>query len=164
MNTAAPAWLRLESVPCTVPYRLPDAHRLQLGVGTMLREGADVVFIGYGPVLLSEAFRAATALEQDGVQAAVVSLPWLNRVDAPWLLRTIADKRLVVSLDNHLPIGGQGDRIAEVMAQTRFDAAPPLLRFAVESVPACGSNMAVLEHHGLSAQRMRERVLRALRG
>jgi transketolase len=159
-----PAWLRLESVPCVVPYRFPDTHRLQLGVGTTLREGADVVFIGYGPVLLSEAYRAALALEQDGVRASVVSLPWLNRVDAPWLLRTIADKRLVVSVDNHLPIGGQGDRIAEIMAQTRFEAAPPLLRFAVETVPACGSNTAVLEHHGLSAGRMRERVLRALRG
>jgi transketolase len=159
-----PAWLRLESVPCVVPYRLPDTHRLQLGVGTTLREGSDVVFIGYGPVLLSEAYRAALALAQDGIRVAVVSLPWLNRVDAPWLLRTIADKRLVVSLDNHLPIGGQGDRIAEIMAQTRFEAAPPLLRFAVETVPACGSNSAVLEHHGLSAPRMRERVLRALRG
>ncbi len=159
-----PAWLRLESVPCVVPYRLPEAHRLQLGIGTTLREGTDVVLIGYGPVLLSEAFRAAEALEQDGVSAALVSLPWLNRVDAPWLLRTIANKRLVVSLDNHLPIGGQGDRIAEIMAQTRFDAAPPLLRFAVETVPACGSNAAVLDHHGLSAQRMRERVLRAMHG
>ena len=147
-----------------MPYWLPDTHRLQLGVGTTLREGSDLVFIGYGPVLLSEAYRAAVALEQDGVRAAVVNLPWLNRVDAPWLLRTIAEKQLVVSLDNHLPIGGQGDRIAEVIAQTRFAAAPPLLRFAVETVPACGSNAAVLEHHGLSAQRMRERVLRALRG
>ncbi|HEX3773392.1 MAG TPA: transketolase C-terminal domain-containing protein [Polyangiaceae bacterium] len=157
-------YLRLESVPCAVPYELPQDYRLEPGIGVTLREGRDALFIGYGPVLLSEAFRAAEKLAEEGVEVGVVNLPWLNLVDSAWLARTVAGVAHLFSFDNHLAIGGQGDRIANALASAGFQSAPRLHRFAVEGIPACGSNADVLRQHGLDERSIFERVLRVLRG
>jgi transketolase len=157
-----PAWLRLESVPCQVPYELPDVP-LELGVGTVLREGVEALFIGYGPTLLSEAWRAAELLQEDGLRVGVVSLPWLNQLSAPWLLRTVANVKQLFSLDNHHATGGQGDRIAEALATATGAKLPRLHRFAVDGLPACGSASDVLRRHGLDAWSLRQRALKALK-
>jgi len=156
-----PAWLRLESVPCEVPFQLPDSP-LELGVGTVLREGIDALFIGYGPTLLSEAWRAAETLEEDGLHVGVVNLPWLNHVSAPWLLRALSGVKHVFSLDNHHAAGGQGDRIADILAAAAATKLPRLHRFAVEGLPACGSPSDVLRRHGLDTWSLRQRALKAL--
>lgn len=156
-----PAWLRLESVPCQVPFEVPDAP-LELGVGHVLRPGVDALFIGYGPTLLSEAWRAADALLEDGLRVGVIALPWLNHLSSWWLLRVISGVKHVFSLDNHLPQGGQGDRIAEVMALATGAKLPRLHRFAVEGLPACGSASDVLRRHGLDAWSLRQRALGVL--
>jgi transketolase len=156
-----PSWLRLESVPCEVPFTLPDAP-LELGVGTVLREGVDALFIGYGPTLLSEAWRASEALLQDGLRVGVVSLPWLNHLSAWWLLRTVSHVKHLFSLDNHHAVGGQGDRIAEVLAAAAGEKLPRLHRFAVEGLPSCGAGSDVLRRHGLDTWSLRQRVLGVL--
>ncbi|HXK16417.1 MAG TPA: transketolase C-terminal domain-containing protein [Polyangiaceae bacterium] len=156
-----PAWLRLESIPCEVPFQLPDAP-LELGVGTLLREGVDGLFIGYGPTLLSEAWRAAEALEEDGLRVGVMNLPWLNQLSAPWLLRALDGIKHVFSLDNHHASGGQGDRIADVLAAASGAKLPRLHRFAVEGLPTCGSPSDVLHRHGLDTWSLRQRVLKVL--
>jgi transketolase len=156
-----PAWLRLESVPCEVPYETPDAP-LELGVGTVLREGVDGLFIGYGPTLLSEAYRACDLLLQDGLRVGVVNLPWLNQISSWWLLKTVIGVKHLFSLDNHHIAGGQGDRIADVLAAAGGAKLPILHRFGVEGLPACGGAPDVLRRHGLDTSSLRQRVQRAL--
>jgi transketolase len=155
---AGPAWLRLESVPCDVPFELSEEQPLELGVGQVLREGLDALFIGYGPTLLSEAWRAAEQLSEDGIRVGVVSLPWLNRISSWWLLRTVSHVPHLFSLDNHYLEGGQGDRIAEILAAAETARLPRLHRCAVEEIPACGSNADVLRRHALDAASLRQRV------
>ena len=47
-----------------------------------LRDGRDVALVGYGPLLLTNAWRAADdARRAQGISAAVIDLPWLNRID-----------------------------------------------------------------------------------
>jgi len=154
-----PAWLRLESVPCEVPFESPDIP-LELGVGSVLRKGVDALFIGYGPTLLSEAWRAAELLVEDGLQVGVVNLPWLNHVSSAWLLKAVAAVKHVFSLDNHHAVGGQGDRIADVFASSAA-RSPRLHRFAVDGLPACGNARDVLRRHGLDAWSLRQRVVQA---
>jgi transketolase len=158
---AGPAWLRIESVPCEVPFVLPD-EPLELGVGTVLREGVDALFVGYGPTLLSEAWRACDLLLEDGLRVGLVSLPWLNQLSSWWLLRAVSGVKHVFSLDNHHRCGGQGDRIADVLAAAAGAGLPRLHRFAVEGLPACGSQSDVLRRHGLDTSSLRQRVLRTL--
>ena len=108
-KTGSSVYLRLVSIPCAIPYALPDDYEFVHGRGVALTEGSDAVLIGYGPVLLPQAFEAARMLRERGIGLKVVNLPWLNRIDSQWLHETVQGYRLLVTLDNHYVWGGQGE-------------------------------------------------------
>ncbi len=146
-------YLRLVSIPCAVPYCLPADYRPRPGVGVALKDGNDAIIIGYGPVLLSEAWKAAMLLhERHGLDVAVVNLPWLSQIDAAWLRSIVAGRQAVFTLDNHLLEGGQGRMIATAIAELGLSLPPHVHRFGVSDFPACGQNAEVLRAHGLDAE------------
>jgi transketolase len=109
-------YLRFVNVPLDLPYTMPAGYTLQVGCGVTLRPGTDVAIIGYGPVLLTNAWRAADELAGQGVSAAVIDLPWLNRVDDEWV-RTLGAFKHIVTLDNHYLEFGQGVMVAAALAR-----------------------------------------------
>ena len=145
----ASTYLRFVNVPLDLPYALPASYSMQVGRGVTLRAGADLAFVGYGPVLLSNAWRAAATLAGQGIDAAVVNLPWLNRIDDEWVADVLGRFSLIVTLDNHYVTLGQGVMVAAALARTGTRAE--LVSIGVKDVPACGSNAEVLAHHGLDA-------------
>jgi transketolase len=156
-------YLRLVSVPRATPYSLPADYRPRAGCGVLLREGRDAVVIGYGPVLLPEAWHAAAMLsERDGIELAVVNLPWLSQVDPDWLRATVEGWQAVFTLDNHLVNGGQGRMLAAAIAELELNRPPILRRFGVSDFPACGQNDEVLSAHGLDAESLAQAFARML--
>ena len=151
------AYLRLVNVPWEVPFTLPDGYGVAPGRGVVVREGADVVVIGYGPVLLSEAWHAAEALANDDVSVRLVNLPWLNRVDADWLQEVCKGAKRVVTLDNHYIDGGQGDFICAAAATSGLNL--PVHKVGLREVPVSGSNHDVLRHHGLDRDCLRSAIV-----
>lgn len=159
-STSESVYLRLVSIPCVLPFALPDDHELAEGRGTELRPGSDVALFAYGPVMLSEAWHAS-ALLHDRLQVAVVDVPWLNRLDAAWLAGAIAGKRLVVTLDDHYVAGGQGQLIAATIAALP-GTRPRVINLGVREIPACGSNDEVLRHHRLDRASIAEEIALAV--
>ncbi len=152
-GTEASCYLRLVSIPCQVPYRLPASYRLERGRGVALTDGDDAVVFTYGPVMLSEAYRAADLLRRGhGVGLRVVNLPWLNLVDGDWLAAEVDGMRAVFTLDDHYVSGGQGEFLAGRVAELGRVPAKGLHRFGVRSIPACGQNDEVLRAHRLDAE------------
>ncbi len=161
-RTEDSSYLRLVSLPWEVPFELPVNYIPELGRGVTLCAGNDIILIAYGPVLLSAAYHAAEALKtQHGVGVEVINLPWLNYVDAAWLIETIGHRQHVISLDNHYYLGGQGDRIADAL--TGQGAAVNLHRIALEEVPSYGTNPEVLQNHRLNAESIALHILDVLR-
>jgi len=147
-GTDESSYLRLVSLGWPLPFQLPSDHSLQLGIGTEVRPGHEVVLIGAGPWLLANAFHAAEALQRDhNVAVKVIDLPWLNRLDPDWLLDTIRGARHVFTLDNHYLDGGQGQMIASRVAEHAVSI--PVTRIGLTELPVCGTNEEVLAHHGL---------------
>jgi transketolase len=152
-------YLRLTSVPVDVPYRLPADH-LVVGQGTQIRDGRDGVVIAYGPVMLTEAFRAAEILESQGRSLAVFDLPWLNRIDDRWLTSALRDQPALFMIEDHYPELGQAAFAAQALA--RIGLGLPMHVYGVDTIPVSGQNREALEHHGLSAERLAERISAAL--
>jgi transketolase len=148
-------YVRLVSVPWTLPFDAPTDVEVTDGRGTVLREGADVLFVAAGPVMVSQAWLAADALSSRGVHAGVVALPWLRGVDGAWL-GGVASGALVVTLDNHYVQDGQGSAVLTALHEA--GAANRVLRLGVEEVPVCGTNDEVLRAHGLTGEQVAERV------
>jgi transketolase len=144
------SYLRLVSVKWPVPFKYPTGHRVQTGQGWVVREGHDLVVVGYGPWLLSNAWHAIEGLSHDdGVSIRLINLPWLNRVDPAWLTEAIGDCRSVVLLDNHYAHGGQGEMLAAAISELALDPVVRVTRLGVTELPVCGTNDEVLEYHGL---------------
>ncbi len=158
-------YLRLVSIPCRVPYRLPATYRLQRGRGIALTEGSDAVVFGYGPVLLSQAYEAATRLrERRGVRLRVVNLPWLNLVDSDWLSAELGGVPHVFTLDDHYVSGGQGEMLSSRLAELGLSSQVRVRRFGVRSIPACGQNDEVLRAHRLDAESLATDFAAAMAG
>lgn len=158
-------YLRLVSIPCEIPYCLPENYRVSRGCGVELCPGTDAVVIGYGPVLLPQAWHAVRMLrERNGLDVALVNLPWLSQVDPDWLSRTVAGRRAVFTLDNHFIDGGQGRMIATSIAELDLDRRPRVHRFGLKNFPVCGQNDEVLRAHGLDAESLATAMAKVLGG
>lgn len=154
------AYIRLVSIPCAIPYDHPPAWRPKPGEGVALRRGIDALVIGYGPVLLTEAWHAIeTIAGEHGPGIELMDLPWLNRVNPEWLVRVVGN-RPVITLDNHYLDGGQGEMIAAVLAENGHTAG--VTRIGVEEIPVSGTNVEVLRHHRLDRDSLVERFRAAL--
>jgi transketolase len=145
-------YLRLVSIPCAIPYRLPAGYRFRPGHGVTLRPGKSALAIGYGPVLLPQAWHAAELLAQrHGIELEVVNLPWLNQVDEQWLRAIVTGRTHLFTLDNHYVDGGQGQMLLGRLTELGLSQLPRCTRLGVRSIPACGQNAEVLRAHGLDA-------------
>jgi transketolase len=145
----ASTYLRFVNVPLDLPYALPLDYALETGRGVVLRPGHDVAIVGYGPVLLTNAWHAAEELAAEGISAAVINHPWLNRIDDAWVGESLGRFPAVITLDNHYTTLGQGVMIAAALARGRCQA--DVRTIGLSDIPACGTNAEVLSHHGLDA-------------
>jgi transketolase len=159
--TALVRWAVLEAEE-TVAVRLvigPSPRRLDLGRlpgvgrGTVLRDGADLVLLSYGPVMLHEALVAAELLAgRHAVSARVVAMPWLNRFDPDWLTSEVAVYEHIVVLEDHAPVGGLGDALRRALPGRIVTV------FGVEGWPACGTPDEALRFHGLDGASLAPRI------
>ncbi len=152
-------YLRFVNVPLDLPYVMPADYVLQVGRGVTLKAGTDVALIGYGPVLLTNAWRAAEELAAQGISAAVIDLPWLNRIDDGWVRDTLDGFTEIVTLDNHYLEFGQGVLVGAALARTGVRAG--VTAIGLTEIPACGTNLEVLAYHGLDAASIARTVVLA---
>jgi transketolase len=155
-------YLRLVSIPCQIPYSLPEDYEFVEGRGVALTEGDDAVLIGYGPVMLPQAVEAARLLREQGIGLKVVNLPWLNRIDSQWLRETVDGYRMLVTLDNHYVWGGQGEYLLSQVSRLGLSSPPRGVPLGVREIPACGTNDEVLRYHGLDAESLADTIASAL--
>jgi transketolase len=153
-ETPASSYLRLVSLGWPVPFALPGEYRPKEGQGVVLKEGTDVVAIGYGPWMLSNIWDASERLSDQGVSVKVINLPWLNRIDRRWLRDVLGSVRRVVTFDNHYTHGGQGEMVAAAIAGLDLESRPHVTNIGVAELPKCGTNDEVLRYHKLDVDGM----------
>jgi len=156
-SAEGPVYIRLVSVPWAVGFEPPELEKFEPGRGSVLREGGDLLFVAAGPVMVGGAWAAADLLAEYGVEAGVVSMPWLRGIDGGWLAE-IADGGPIVTLDNHYVSGGLGDGVLAALAEGAPHAAARVHKIGVEEVPKSGENNEVLAAHGLDAAGIAARV------
>ena len=156
-HARASVYLRLVSVPWALGFNPPEVTELVPGRGTVLRPGDDALFVAAGPVMVASAWRVADLLAESGLEAGIVSLPWLNNVDGAWLAG-LAEDAQIFTLDNHYVVGGLGDAVLAALAGDAPEVAARVHKIGVDEVPKSGGNDEVLRAHGLDAEAIVERV------
>ena len=155
--TPGPVYVRLgrESGPDVFA---PD-HVFEPRSAIRLRTGADLLLIATGQQT-ARTLAAAELLAGAGIEAGVLHLPSLKPVDDAAIATACAEVPLVVTTEEHTVIGGLGGLVAEIVT-----AHEPrrVVRIGIEDVwGESAPNAWLLVRHGLTPERVVERVLREL--
>jgi transketolase len=113
-SAPGPTYLRL--LRGAVPRVLDEYdYRFELGKAAELRTGRDAVLISTG-LMTMRALAAASRLEADHVDVAVLHVPTIKPLDREAILRAARPNRLVVTLENHTVVGGLAEAVAATLA------------------------------------------------
>jgi transketolase len=147
-----PVFLRLSRMPVP-PVHGPD-YVFEVGRAARLRDGSDVTVIATG-VTVHIALEAATSLEAEGIDAAVLNMSTIRPLDREAIVEAAA-RGPIVTVEEHTVYGGLGSAVAEVVVETRP------VRMRLVGVPGVfaptGSTQFLLEHFGISVDGIRKAV------
>jgi len=101
-------------LPTVVP---PET--IPVGRGEVLREGRDLLFVGFGPIV-GRAVEAADALAAEGWSIGVINARFVKPLDRQLILDQARGKRLVVTFEESVVSGGFGSAVLEVMEEARL--------------------------------------------
>ena len=154
-----PAYLRLGRLAVeTVTDAIPG-YKFELGKGVTLRPGKDVTIIAVG-LMVQKALAAAELLAQEGVDARVIDMHTIKPLDEKLVLRAARETGCIVTTEEHNIIGGLGEAVCTCVSAK---CPVPVLRHGVEDVfGRSGKAEQVLEHYGLTAEGIADKVRRAM--
>ncbi|ARY90581.1 MULTISPECIES: transketolase family protein [Lacticaseibacillus] len=124
----------------------------KLGKGNLIRNGSDYLIVAAGQ-LVSEALDVADILEEQGLTADVIDMFTIKPLDRDLLLKRMAYKKAVITIENHNIIGGLGSAVAEVMAENRISI--PLKRIGCnDRFGQVGTPEFLQEEYGLTTPKI----------
>ncbi len=134
-------------LPAVQPEVIP------VGRGEVLREGRDLLFVGFGPIV-ARAVAAADLLAAEGWSSGVINARFARPLDRQLILDQARGKRLLVTFEESVVAGGFGSGVLELVEEARL-ADPAYRDVAVRIVGIPGERF--VDHGSVADLR---RVLR----
>jgi 1-deoxy-D-xylulose-5-phosphate synthase len=100
-----------------VPPRASEV--LPIGRAETLREGSDILVVGFGPIV-ARGMAAADGLAADGWSVGVINARFAKPLDRDLILASARGKRLVVTLEESVVTGGFGSAVLELLEEARL--------------------------------------------
>jgi 1-deoxy-D-xylulose-5-phosphate synthase len=141
--------------PRDAGFGLPPAEpeALPVGRGEVLREGSDLLFVGFGPIV-ARATAAADALAADGWSIGVINARFAKPLDRQLILDQARGKKLLVTFEESVVTGGFGSAVLEAVEDAR-QTDPAFRELAVRMIGIPGDRF--VDHGAVTDLR---RVLR----
>jgi len=148
---AGPVYIRLGKG--NEPDITSDMAPVTLGEAVRVREGADALIITTG-VTLHAAIPAAQILARGGCAAGIVHCPTVKPLDSEALAAAIDRVPVVVVVEEHVPAGGLGSAVAELIAQRTWDGRKRFQRIGLpDAFPdRYGSQAELLQWYGITKE------------
>jgi transketolase len=154
-----PAYIRTSRPKTPVIYANDQTFRVG-GLKVLRESGGDVATVIGAGITVFEALKAYDQLKASGTSIRVIDLYSVAPVDRDGLVAAgKATGGRLISVEDHYPVGGIGDAVAEAVA----GAGLTVQRLAVCEIPRSGKPDELLDRFGISATHIVEAV-RALTG
>ncbi|MBF0141788.1 MAG: transketolase [Magnetococcales bacterium] len=155
-----PVYLRMAKGKAPIVSREGDVCKI--GQAIVLREGADVGLIATG-IMVHRALVVAENLSRQGVECAVLNVHTIKPLDEEALLKLAASTSLLVTLEEHSPLGGLAGAVAELVMERGHRPIPRLLRLGTPDhfSDGYGSQDEMLAKVGLDSDTIQHAVWRA---
>jgi transketolase len=112
-----PVFLRLGRAATPLVHTEPC--RFQVGRAVLLADGDDVTLVAAGPYPVLMSLQASELLAFAGVRARVLDMHTIKPLDTEALLRAAQETAGIVTVEDHLVIGGLGAAVCETVAAER---------------------------------------------
>jgi 1-deoxy-D-xylulose-5-phosphate synthase len=114
-----------------VPLMEDGWEPLEIGKGEIVRNGDDVLMIGYGTIVNS-ALQAAEILSEHGIEATVINARFAKPLDTELIFPLAKKIGRVITLEEGCVMGGFGSAIAEALLDA--DIVVPVKRIGIPDV------------------------------
>ncbi len=142
-----------------VPLMEEGWEPLEIGKGEILRNGDDVLIVGYG-TMVYPSMQAAEILSEHGIEATVINARFVKPLDTELILPLAKKIGRVVTLEEGCVMGGFGSAVAEALLDA--DVVVPVKRIGIPDIlvdhATPDESKAAL---GLTSRQIAERVLAA---
>ena len=98
------------------------------GKAEIISEGTDCTILVYG-FLFENALRAAAILQGEGLSVGLINMRSLKPVDESVIVQAVKNSRMLVTIEDHLRIGGLYTIVAETLLQHRMTVQTLALAF-----------------------------------
>ena len=99
-----------------VPVFYNEKDEITLGKGNLIRDGKDVTIIATG-IMVNEAYEAAKALAEEGIDVRVIDIHTIKPIDEEIIIKAAQETGAIVTAEEHGIIGGLGDAVAQVVVK-----------------------------------------------
>ena len=150
-----PVYLRM--LRGEVPRLFDARDRTQFNRARLITQGNDITLLSSGRCT-EEALRASAAIRAKGVSLNHLHVSTLKPFDDPTILEAVsAPKYGVISMENHVRIGGLGGAVAEMMADN--GVGKKLVRIGIDDTYCSGASLPYLmRKHEIDALALVEKV------
>jgi transketolase len=135
-----------------------EDENFNLASWKVLREGQDVCIVATGGVL-EEVVEAAKFLSSKGIEIGVVSASHLTPYSAQVVLDPIKRSKVVISVEEHVRVGGLGGLLAETISESGLGIKLIRLGVSPSNTATVGSQKFLRHLNGLSSEKIVEVVL-----
>lgn len=157
-NHAGPVYLRFGKAAM---YDLSDTPAPEdPRQATVLRGGNDVALIGTGETVI-HCLLAAAELEQDGIEARVLSIPCLKPLDTEAVVAAGRECDALVTAEEHSVHGGLGEACAATLLKAGVAPAFRIVALPDEDTYT-GSQADIFNHYGITMEGIVQRAREAL--
>ena len=141
-----PAYVRVGRNPVEDVYE--EEHcPFVMDQATVLCEGKDVLIVACGE-MVKPAAKAAKALADMGIQAAVLDMYCLKPFDQDTLLKLSSAVKGVITVEEHGPFGGLGSMVCQIIGS---HCPKTVFQMALPDAPVItGTSQEVFDYYGLN--------------
>jgi len=135
-----------------VPFEMDKA--------TTVCEGTDLAIIACGE-MVRPAKEAAALLKEQGIGATVLDMYCVKPLDTEGILKAVAGKKAVITVEEHSPFGGLGSMVSQVVAA---NDPKKVINLALPDAPVItGTSKEVFDYYGLNAEGIAAKAKELLR-
>lgn len=150
-----PSYIRLDK---SKVVNAPDADEFSPGKLRKMRHGTTVALIAYGGIV-NEALKASLLLSSFNIDCAVYSAHTLKPFDSHSLIKTANSFDAIVTIEEHVPVGGLGSLVADVLMESlAFPRIFHRLSLPDSYSSIVGSQDYLRMRHGLDASSIASRI------
>ena len=138
------------------PVLYDNHHEFALGKANLLRHGdSDKVTVVGAGVTVFEALKAYDQLKAQGTTIRVIDLFSIKPIDTQLLVESARrTNNTIITVEDHYREGGLGDAVASTVSPEGVRVH----KLGVHEVPRSGKADELLQHYGISAARIAEKV------